>query len=114
VRVGVLLASDTLRGSSILCFFSYSLHRDFVLPHPTEQCGITHGPFIFGVEFLNFENLSPKWKWKDAGGGCNVAVPNPPQNVLAEGPRANTRHLSQPPVGALLLPLLPALAAVAT
>ena len=32
--------------------------------------------------FLNFENLSLKWPWEDAGGGCNVAVTTLPRREV--------------------------------
>ena len=34
--------------------------------------------------------------WDDAGGGCNVAVPNLPPDVLADGPRASQYTPAQP------------------
>ena len=34
--------------------------------------------------------------WDDAGGGCNVAVPNLPPDALADGPRASQYTPAQP------------------
>jgi len=39
---------------------------------------------------------SEKWVWDDAGGGCNVAVPSLPPDVLADGPRASQYLPAQP------------------
>ena len=55
------------------------------------------------VVFENFQNLSLKCLWDGSGVGCNVAQPNSPQNVLADGPRARQYTLDASEDGAALL-----------
>jgi len=56
----------------------------------------TKSRFVLLVVFVNFQNLSLKCLWDGSGVGCNVAQPNSPQNVLADGPRARHYTLAQP------------------
>jgi len=79
---------ETLRIKwAALCGFHTQKYR-VVLPH-------AQGHFCVWY-FQFFENLSLKWLWEDAGGGCHVAVPTSPQNVLADGPRAHQYTPAQP------------------
>ena len=56
-----------------------------------------------------FENLSLKWLWEDAGGGCNEAVFNLLQKVLANRPRdSRSANLSSGEIGIATLQLPPA------
>jgi len=63
----------------------------------------TKSRFFLLVVFVNLQKLSLKCLWDGSGVGCNVAQPNSPQNVLADGPRARQYTLDASEDGAALL-----------
>jgi len=56
----------------------------------------TKSRFFLLMVFVNFQNLSLKCLRDGSVVGCNVALPNSPKNVLADGPRARQYTLAQP------------------
>jgi len=76
-------------------------HPPRCVSHTLKECvGYHTVTKIFVCGTLEFSKIaywnSQKWVWDDAGGGCNLAVPNLPPDVLTDGPRASQYTPAQP------------------